>query len=160
MKRSPLRRKTPIARRDPKPAKARKRLPAKRATERRSSRVRDEAYLAWLRLQPCAVHAFCVSILRVPEIRKGAGIVVENLADAARCSGPTDPEHRREGVGMGQKASDRDAWPCCRKHHGDRHDGTGVFKGWTRASMSEFIRTQIAEANARYDAELAGEVPR
>lgn len=131
-------------------------LKRKRLTERRSSRVRDEAYLAWVRLQPCAVHSFFVSILRAPRIRRGDDIVVENLAEGARCWGPIDPEHMREGVGMGQKASDRDAWPCCRGHHEQRHNtASGAFRGWTRTQLNTFIRERIAEANAAYERHLA-----
>ena len=137
MKRSPLKRKT--------------RLAPKRATVRRSSRVRDEAYLAWVRLQPCRVR----SMMETPF---NAGFL-SSMAPNARCWGPTDPEHQRQGVGMGQKASDRDAWPCCRTHHDQRHDLSGVFKGWTREQMRSFIRERIAEANAAYERHLARAVP-
>lgn len=121
MKRSPLRR--------------------KRSAVRRSSRVRDDAYLAWVRRQPCAVHAAYGS----------AGYPwPQMLISMLACFGPIDPEHKREGVGMGQKASDRDAWPCCRTHHDERHSLTGVFTGWTRAQLRQFIAEQIIIANARY----------
>lgn len=150
MKRSPLRRKTPlraIAERDTKPAKSRKRLPARRATERRSSRVLDDAYLAWVRLQPCAV-GFLI------------GIAHRSLAfKLYPCSGPTDPDHKRQGVGAGKRASDRDAWPVCRRHHDDRHALAGVFKGWTRDQMRAFITVRIAEANAAYEIHLKQAVP-
>jgi len=76
------------------------------------------------------------------------------------CSGPTDPEHKREGVGMGQKASDRDAWPCCRQHHDERHGLTGVFAGWSRDQMRRFIDEQIAIANGRYDCQVIDAVAR
>lgn len=137
------------------PLKRRKRLPAKRVTPRRSSRVRDEAYLAWVRLQPCAVHESCISVLRSPDARRGEGLGVEILFDLARCSGPIDPDHKREGVGAGMKASDRDAWPCCRRHHDDRHALRGVFAGWSRDQLREFIATRIAEANVAYERHLA-----
>lgn len=151
MKRSPLKRKTPL-RASNSPAKPRKRLPAKRATERRSSRVRDEEYLAWCRLQPCAVGKMIADgWWKDPDDH-----FVRTVAPVFGCRGPTDPEHKREGVGMGQKASDRDAWPCCRGHHEHRHNTkSGFFKGWPRAQLDAFIRERIAEANARYDAERA-----
>jgi hypothetical protein len=115
------------------------RLRRKRLTERRSSRVRDEAYLAWVRMQPCAVAAYHCGVMLVG------------------CSGSIDPDHQREGVGMGQKASDRQAWPCCRAHHDQRHDLTGVFRGWTREQLREFIANRIAEANAAYERHRAGD---
>jgi hypothetical protein len=128
------------------------RLRRKRPTERRSSRVRDEAYLAWVRLQPCRVRSMMETPFNV-------GFLLSSMAPNAYCWGPSDPEHQREGVGMGQKASDRDAWPCCRTHHGQRHDLSGVFKGWTREQMRSFIRDRIAEANAAYERHLAAAVP-
>ncbi len=167
MKRSSLKRKTPL-RASNSPGKPRKRLPAKRATERRSSRVRDEEYLAWCRQQPCMVREFFASIPRAADGSRAQNIdeaieavLVERLeAHGGGCWGPTDPEHERsggaEGPGMGQKASDRRAWPCCRGHHDQRHNtASGIFKGWGRAKLDAFIRERIAEANARYDAERA-----
>lgn len=121
MKRSALYRKT--------------RLRQRRPTPRRSSRVRDKEYLAWVRQQPCALK----------------GLAIFHLRDGRECAGPIEPDHRREGVGAGQKASDRDAWPCCRRHHEDRHALTGVFKGWTKAEVRDFVGRRIAEANALYE---------
>ncbi len=136
MKRSPLKRKSGLRR--------------KRPTERRSSRVRDEVYLAWVRLQPCAV----LGVLASGGPPECVACVV-TAQPLWRCSGPIDPEHRREGVGAGQKASDRDAWPCCRRHHEDRHALTGIFAGWKRAQLRAFIRERITEANAAYERHLA-----
>lgn len=140
MKRSPLRRKT--------------RLSPKRATVRRSSRVLEEAYLAWVRLQPCAVRAFLA-----PAWESEKGFRAAIAAALLSCSGPTDPDHKRQGVGAGKRASDRDAWPVCRRHHDDRHALTGVFKGWTREQMREFIDARIAEANAAYELHIKQAVP-
>ena len=130
MKRTPLKRKTPLARTS--------RIPARRSTPRRRDAdvVRNPHYLAWLRQQPCGV----------PYILKDA---------AGPCGGPVDPEHKREGVGMGQRASDADAWACCRVHHDQRHDGRGVFATMTRAELRTFIRMQIAMFKTAYTAHLA-----
>ena len=100
------------------------RLPARRSTPRRSSRIEAPHYLAWLRLQRC-------------------GVAIAFPEEAARCSGPIDPEHKREGVGMGQRASDADAWACCRLHHDERHDGRGPFAAMDRATLRQFVRCQI-----------------
>lgn len=128
MKRTPIKRGKPLARRT--------RLAPKRATPRRSGRVENPHYIAWLRAQRCGV----------PFILKDA---------AGPCGGPVDPEHKREGVGMGQRASDADAWACCRAHHDQRHDGRGVFATMTRADLRVFIRAQIAMCRAAYTVHLA-----
>jgi len=130
VKRTALTRKTPLARTS--------RIPARRSTPRRRDAdvVRNPHYLAWLREQPCGVAAI---------FRDKAG----------PCGGPVDPEHKREGIGMGQKASDMDAWACCRVHHDQRHDGRGVFATMTRAELRTFIRMQIAMFKTAYTAHLA-----
>lgn len=138
MKRSPLRHKT--------------RLSPKRPTVRRSSRVIDDAYLAWVRMQPCAARA-------AMETPFNAGFLSSSMALNARCFGPIGPDHKRQGVGAGKRASDRDAWPVCRRHHDDRHALAGVFKGWTRDQMRAFITVRIAEANAAYELHLKQAVP-
>jgi hypothetical protein len=134
VKRTAIARSTPLARTGG--PQRRTRLAPKRATPRRSSRVEAPHYLAWLREQPCGV----------PFILKDA---------AGPCGGPVDPEHKREGVGMGQKASDMDAWACCRIHHDQRHDGRGVFSTMTRDELRTFIRMQIAMFKTAYTAHLA-----
>ena len=128
MKRTALTRKVRLARTSG--------MPVRRSAPRRSSRLENPHYLAWLREQPCGV----------PFILKDA---------AGPCGGPVDPEHKREGVGMGQRASDADAWACCRVHHDQRHDGRGVFATMTRADLRLFIRAQIAMCRAAYTVHLA-----
>jgi hypothetical protein len=98
---------------------------------RRSSRVEDKAYLAWLRLQPCGVARL--------------------LGRSDLCGGPTDPDHERQGVGMGQRASDRRAWPCCRIHHSQRHDLNGFFRGFDGDRLTDFIERRIEDANVAYE---------
>lgn len=118
----------------------RKPIPAKRATERRSSRTTDEAYKAFLRNDVC-----------------GVALVLGHDRD---CWGPIDPEHERQGVGMGQTASDDRAWGCCRKHHDERHDGNGHFKHWPQEQLRSFIQQRITVSRTRYAHFLAtGEAP-
>ena len=123
MKRTPLKRKTPLARAS--------RMPARRGAARRSSRVLDPSYLAWIRRQPCAAGA-CFGV---------AG---------GECIGASEPEHKREGVGMGQKSSDLYAYPICRRHHGDRHDGRGAFGAMSRDELRAWVSARIVEANSSY----------
>lgn len=108
------------------------RVNPRRDTDRRSSRVEDPAYLAWLRLQPCAV-----------------GRILGHELD---CCETVDPEHERQGVGMSQTASDRRAWPCCRLHHKARHalNGNGFFAGFEKTQLRDFIESRITAANLAY----------
>lgn len=96
----------------------------------------DGHYLAWLREQRC-------------------GVRVAFGAAAGPCMLPIDPEHKREGVGMGRRAPDVWAWACCRGHHDDRHDGRGIFATLDRADLRTFIRMQIAMYRAAFTAHLA-----
>ena len=98
----------------------------------------DENRKAWCRAQPCAVRRVFGSA-------------------AGPCRGPIDPDHRREGVGKGQTATDDQVWPCCRGHHDQRHDRKGVFAPdrMPLAQLRAFVRDRIAEAQADYAAHLA-----
>lgn len=102
-------------------------------------RIRDNAYLAYLRRQTC-----CVGPL---------------LGD--RCEGPTDPAHLRFSdfkvgrinPGKGRKSDDRWCLPVCRKHHDSQH-----AHGNERAWWSDVVRADPnALAVATYAAFLAGE---
>lgn len=121
----PLRRKTAIRRWT--------RIRPRRAKPRRG-RIEDPDYLAWLRRQPCQVPAAL-----------GAA--------AGPCGGRIDPEHKREGVGGGRKADDKDAWSCCRRHHRQRHRknaADSAFRHMSPEQLNAFIVERIAEARARY----------
>lgn len=106
------------------------RLPQVRATPRRSSRTTDQSYLQFLRNDTC-----------------GVALILGHERD---CWGPIDPEHEREGVGIGQTASDDRAWSCCRSHHRQRHDLNGYFKGWPRERLRLFIQQRITVSRTRY----------
>lgn len=117
----------------------------RRATPRRSSYFRDDAYLDFVRSQPCAIAAALGPL-------------------AGPCSSTIDPDHQREGAGMGQRSPDPCAYPACRDHHDDRHAAhgrRGVFAHWSRAQLNDFIRDRVAESQTRWygraldDADLA-----
>lgn len=130
MRRSPLRRGAPLARTS--------RLRPRRATPRRSARVRDEDYLAAVRALPCYV---CLK------------------------AAPSDPDHMGERP-FGRKADDSTAVPLCRECHGRRTDGFAptalATAGWGcprwertgKAAMrawcdAAIVATQLAVARAR-----------
>lgn len=88
------------------------RLKPRRDTPRRSSYFEDRPYLAWVRLQLCA-------------------IAIAFGLDPRCCSPIVDPDHLRDGAGGGQRGPDPFAYPACRDHHRDQHTLRGPFKGWT-----------------------------
>lgn len=90
-------------------------LNRKRSTPRRSQK-RDLVYLAKVREMACAA-----------------------------CDGrPAEPHHPKDGLGMGVKAPDRDAFPLCAECHRSFHLGVGRFAGWTREQKKvwQFEKTQ------------------
>lgn len=88
-----------------------------RKKARRSARVRDVAYLALVRQQPC-----CAAYL-------------------GGCEGPIEADHvgRR---GLGQKCSDYETIALCRLHHRQRTDFSGPFKTWRSFEMAAFLESK------------------
>lgn len=103
-------------------------------------RVRDNAYLAYLRRQPC-----CVGHI---------------LGDG--CSGPTDPAHirfsdfkaGRVNPGKSRKSDDRWALPLCRKHHDAQHAAGNERRWWSEVGLDPNF-----ECQSRYAAFLASGGP-
>lgn len=88
--------------------------PKRPGPPRRSSRVRDRQYVEIVRSLPCVLQA------------SGEG-----------CVYPLEVDHLGQR-GLGQKSSDRETGPLCRKHHRERTDRTGYFKGWSNERMREW----------------------
>jgi len=112
VKRSPLQRRT--------------RLRARRATPRRSARVRDLEYMERVRALPCVV-------------RELLGVAVACLP---LCSGRTHAHHMG-ARGLGQKCSDLETVPFCEYHHRSWHDCTGLFAGKSKEWRAEFAQAAI-----------------
>lgn len=114
MKRSPIKRKT--------------RLRARRPTVRRDGRVRDEAYLAFVRSLPCCV--------------------VDD-----KHGGRIDPHHAGERP-AGRKADDDTCIPMCRYHH-DQWDGPmwhgNPFRTWDHEKRRAWQDERIAETRALWE---------
>ena len=127
MKRTELKRKTPLRASCP-TLKRGKPLPAKRAKgERRTTAVRDRAYLDAVKTLPC-----CAS----------------HLPGVDPCWGPIDPHHTtRHGAGV--KGDDDKAIPLCRKHHGNVEDLSGPFKGWKRSARDAWYGVQVILTQGR-----------
>lgn len=118
MKRTALRRSAPL--------RSRSRLPARRATPRRSSFFAVPDYAAYLAALPCAF---------------GFG----------SCPGrPIEIHHQREGGGASLRRPDTHAIPACSKCHKDRHNGTGAFKGSTKQQRRDLESALIATHQAAW----------
>jgi hypothetical protein len=118
----------------------RTRLKSKRATPRRSSRVRDEAWLAEVRRLPCCA-PFAYPLAMVDPWTP--------------CRGRVEADHAGARP-LGRKASDDTAIPLCQRHHRERTDYSGHFKGWDAARMREWCDWKIAETQTTVTAHLAG----
>lgn len=108
------------------PLKRRKRISPKRATPRRSSRVRDAAYMAFIRALPCCARIF------------------------GDCRGSVTAHHAGER-GLGMKCSDRETIPLCVAHHTAWHDATEPFSWWGKEMRQIWARVEIARAQAAYE---------
>ncbi len=133
MKRSPLKRKTPLAqgaplKRTPMKRTSPKRRPAKAAND---EQWRSETYIAWIKQQPCC-----------------------------NCAGPGGDPHHVIGLhwglsGMGMTAPDSFAMPVCRRCHQEIHRSPELQRWqptWLRHVISLGVRQfdgEIKEALIR-----------
>lgn len=101
------------------PLRRRKRLTPKRSRPRRSGRVGNPEFMAWIRTLPC-------------------------ILEGGECSGRVHAHHAGPRP-FGRKAADDTCIPLCQRHHSDLHDGRGYFKstglrGWLRLWQDARIR--------------------
>lgn len=99
------------------------RLRQRRATPRRSERVRDPAVLARVAALPCAARGLA----------------------GHTCAGRVEVDH----VGprpLGRKCSDAagELVPLCSRAHRERTDFTGSFRSFTRSTMRAFLAAAAA----------------
>ena len=126
-----LNRHAPIARRSALASTGR--LPARRATPRRSERVCNLSYLAWVNTLTCAA----------------SGI------NGHVCEGPIEADH----VGprpLGRKADDTTCIALCLLAHRQRTDHAGPFRAFTRDDMLRWVAEQLAITTAAWAAHTAG----
>lgn len=133
----PLKRSTPLARGSKPMARSRMR---RRKPKGQPAERKDEAFLAWLRRQPCCM------------CRRRWTASLPNHAHHPRRSDD-------EPVGGGQKAPDqealtlcpsdpRDGWKGCHDH---RHEKTGPFSGWSKDEVADWERWQNQRQRALYE---------
>ena len=89
------------------PLKRGKRLRRRRETVRRSGRVRDTAFLAWVHTQRC--------------------MAAELLGPGHVCEGPIEADHAGARP-LGRKADDATSIPLCLRAHRERTDFAGAFR--------------------------------
>lgn len=100
-------------------------LRSRRSRPRRSSRVRDPEYMAWIRKQPCAADGL------------------------SPCYGSVEADHTG-GRGMSQKSDDHTCIPLCRRHHQQRTHFHGPFKTWTQDHMRRWLQGTAQWFNHEY----------
>lgn len=109
-------------------------LRRRRATVRRSGRVRDLGYLAWVHTLTCA-----------------AAVLPSHY-----CEGGIEADHVG-ARGLGQKCSDfGQIIPLCTIGHRQRTDHCGPFREFTREDMRAFVAQALADTAAAYARHTAG----
>lgn len=102
----------------------------RRTKPRRSDRVRDPEFLAWVHTLPCAARAL------------------------SPCYGPIEADHQGWRP-FGRKADDVTAVPLCLLHHRQRTDFSGPFRAWSREDMRIWLRANVEETQAAWERRAA-----
>ena len=104
----------------------------RRSTPRRSERVRDPLFLAFVHTLSCAA----------------SGI------DGHVCEGRIEADHAGRRP-LGRKADDRTTIALCSLAHRQRTDFAGPFRSWDGARMRTWLDEQIAITQAAYERRAA-----
>lgn len=137
MKRSPIKRKTPIRKRRTKPRLRAGRVPP------------NPAYLVWVRKQPC------VGLEDWPSNSHG-----DHGVQGHYCFGPVQASHDRNHTGMGIKDPDETCVPMCLALHNQWESHHGRYEGWDNEQRHAYMRVWRATLNYRYTSETGVELPR
>lgn len=143
MKRTALKRKTPIARGAP---MQRRPMRRKRGSTSYSRRDRDMPRMGWCKTLPCLL-----SRPSAPFIELWHG-----PSDLDPCRGPVEAHHAGEHAGW-QKPPDDTVLPLCDHHHDDLTDRRGVFAGWPKLSLKAWELAAVAHCQALYASHMAGQ---
>lgn len=111
-------------------------LKRKRSKPRRSSRVRDKAYLEFIRRESC-----CAYLVQVPSL---------SVHIHSECEGRVHAHHAG-ARGYGQKASDRTCIPLCMRHHRAFHDLGWPFIVMQREERLAWVMGQIGYYQEMYE---------
>lgn len=133
MKRSPLKRGKPIAR---KPMRRRPR------STKYSRRERNWDYMGWIRTLPCICTTEACSFELTGGVWRGG--------HPGGCSGPVEDHHAGEH-GYGEKAPDDTCIPMCTRHHEQLTNRRLVFGGWDPRALKEWELAMIKNYQRRWD---------
>ena len=101
--------------------------PGKRKTKY-ARRERDVPYMMWVKSLPCLLRGF------------------------SPCSGVVEADHAGDRA-FGQKADDRTCIPLCTRHHRERHDSMGLFRGRTKEWKREWRHAAIRGIQLKHEGE-------
>lgn len=126
MKRSPLKRKTPLrvnrSKLETKRSLQRTAISSFGSTTKHARRPRAREFMGWTARQPCMVARF------FDVLHRSAGNRRMILEAHLTCEGPIQCDHagNRFTDGNGKRAHDRTCIPMCRKHHEQRTNAGGT----------------------------------
>jgi len=92
------------------------------------TKLRDKAYLDWIRTQPCHVK---------------------------KEHGPGEPDHGRVW-GKGMRGPDSEALPLCRNCHRNRHDGKWMYGPTARETLVDYYNSEYCKLKRITINELRG----
>lgn len=151
MKRTALRRKTPL-----------KRKPMRRGKRKNkyARRERDMAYMGWVRNRVCSMMQMGAWLMMRGE-PEGERLLAlwQGPLDFDGCRGQIEAHHAGDRA-YGHKSEDAATIPMCERHH--RGDDIGItrrrgpFAGWPRGAVHQWELAMIELHQARYAAHVAG----
>lgn len=138
MKRSPLKRKSPMKRTRSRPGKSKTKY---------ARRERDFPRMTWTREQRCALASWDLSSTEMLASWEGWAV------ELSPCSGAIEAHHAGVRAGW-RKADDSTVVPLCQMHHRSLTDRTGAFSGWPRGALKTWELAAVAHYSARYSKNL------
>lgn len=118
---------------------------ARRATKHARRERAESRWFVWVKSQPC----FVLALARFDVI---IDVLDANPSFITPCTGGIDADHMgskmRDG-GDGEMAADRTCVSICHGHHMERHDFTGTFKGFNQERMRTFLTAGVAWMHMR-----------
>jgi hypothetical protein len=125
----PLTRKTPL-----------RRSPIRRGKVKSAYRLRprDIGYMLEVKRLPCVVRSWG-TVLDV--------VFVSRMPTPTTCEGRVEADHAGTRA-FGRKSADDTVISLCRKHHRERTDYSGTFRGWTKADMRGWCDWAIGRTQA------------
>ena len=139
MKRAALKRSKPLKRSAS--LKRKTRLRARSKTKKYRRRPRDLEHMRKVRKLACIVRTW---LKFWPDFGTALHeLATRTAAGWTQCTGRVEADHMGPRA-KGQIADDKTTVPCCKQHHRERTDFTGMFRSWTQEEMRIFTAWAIA----------------